>query len=65
MIHVLKVWRAKDKAAGDLTIINWSTEERKKFRRLLLNLECCSKKPLAKEALLGSNLSYMRRLVAD
>ena len=25
---------AKDKAAGDLTIINWSTEERKKFREI-------------------------------
>lgn len=54
---------AKDKAAGDLTIINWSTEERKKFREIAVESwnAFAAKSPLAKEAL-ESNLSYMRKI---
>ena len=54
---------AKDKAAGDLTIINWSTEERKKFREIAVESwnAFAAKSPLAKEAL-ESNLSYMKKI---
>ena len=54
---------AKDKAAGDLEIIDWSTVERKKFREIAVAAwyDFAGKSPLAKEAL-DSNLSYMRKI---
>ena len=54
---------AKDKAEGDLEIIDWSTEERKKFRAIAVEAwyAFAEKSPLAKEAL-DSNLAYMKKI---
>ncbi len=54
---------AKDKAAGDLTIIDWPVSERAKFRQIAVEAwnSAASKSPLAKEAL-ESNLSYMKKI---
>ena len=54
---------AKDKAAGDLTIIDWPVSERAKFRKIAVDAwnSAASKSPLAKEAL-DSNLSYMKKI---
>ena len=54
---------AKDKAAGDLTIIDWPVSERAKFRKIAVDAwnSAASKSPLAKEAL-ESNLSYMKKI---
>ena len=54
---------AKDKAAGDLTIIDWPVTERAKFRKIAVDAwnSAASKSPLAKEAL-ESNLAYMKKI---
>ena len=54
---------AKDKAGGDLTIIDWPLEERMKFRKIAVDAwnAAAAKSPLAKEAL-ESNLAYMRKI---
>ena len=54
---------AKDKAAGDLTIIDWPVSERAKFRKIAVDAwnSAASKSPLAKEAL-DSNLAYMKKI---
>ena len=54
---------AKDKAAGDLTIIDWPVSERAKFRQIAVEAwnSAASKSPLAKEAL-DSNLAYMKKI---
>ena len=54
---------SKDKAAGDLEIIDWSTDERKKFRAIAVEAwyAFAEKSPLAKEAL-DSNLAYMKKI---
>ena len=54
---------AKDKAAGDLTIIDWPVSERAKFRQIAVEAwnSAASKSPLAKEAL-ESNLAYMKKI---
>ncbi len=52
---------ARDKAAGKLTIIDWSKEERAKFRKIAVQAweDYGAKSPLAKEAL-EAHLSFMR-----
>ena len=54
---------AKDKANPDITVIDWSVEERKKFREIAVEAwyAMAEKSPLAKEAL-DSNLSYMKKI---
>lgn len=54
---------AKDKANPDITVIDWSVEERKKFREIAVEAwnAMAAKSPLAKEAL-DSNLSYMKKI---
>ena len=54
---------AKDKAAGDLTIIDWPVSERAKFRKIAVEAwnAAAAKSPLAKEAL-ESNLAYMKKI---
>ena len=54
---------AKDKAAGDLTIIDWPVSERAKFRKIAVEAwnAAAAKSPLAKEAL-DSNLAYMKKI---
>ena len=52
-----------DKADPDITVIDWSVEERKKFREIAVKswYAMAEKSPLAKEAL-ESNLAYMRKI---
>jgi len=54
---------AKDKADPDITVIDWSFEERKKFREIAVEAwyAMAEKSPLAKEAL-DSNISYMKKI---
>ena len=54
---------AKDKADPDITVIDWSVGERKKFREIAVEAwyAMAEKSPLAKEAL-ESNLAYMRKI---
>lgn len=54
---------AKDKADPDITVIDWSVEERKKFREIAVEAwyAMAEKSPLAKEAL-ESNLAYMKKI---
>ena len=54
---------AKDRANPDITVIDWSFEERKKFREIAVEAwhAMAKKSPLAQEAL-DSNLAYMRKI---
>jgi TRAP-type C4-dicarboxylate transport system substrate-binding protein len=54
---------AKDKAEGRLTIIDWSTEERAKFRKIAVGAweDYAKKSPLAQEAL-DAHLAFMKRI---
>ncbi len=54
---------AADKAEGKLTIIDWTTEERKKFRELAVQAweDYGAQSDLAKEAL-DAHISYMKRI---
>ncbi len=54
---------AKDKAGGDITVINWPQAERDKFRKIAVAAweDMASKSPLAKEAL-DAHISYMKRI---
>lgn len=53
---------ARDKAAGKLTIIDWSKEERAKFRKIAVQAweDYGAKSPLAQEAL-DAHLSFMKK----
>ncbi|MEQ8814098.1 MAG: TRAP transporter substrate-binding protein [Thalassobaculum sp.] len=53
---------ARDRAAGKLTIIDWSKEERAKFRKIAVQAwqDYASKSPLAQEAL-DAHLSFMKK----
>ncbi len=53
----------KDRKDPDITVIDWSFEERKKFREIAVEAwyAMAEKSPLAKEAL-ESNLAYMRKI---
>jgi len=53
----------KDRKDPDITVIDWSFEERKKFREIAVEAwhAMAEKSPLAKEAL-DSNLAYMRKI---
>ncbi len=53
----------EDRAEGDLTIIDWSVEERAKFRKIAVEAwyAFAAKSPLAKEAL-DSNLNFMKSI---
>lgn len=52
---------AEQKAGGDVTVIDWSTEERAKFRQIAVGAweDFAEKSPLAREAL-DAHLNYMR-----
>ena len=52
-----------DRADPDITVIDWSVEERKKFREIAVEAwyAMAEKSPLAKEAL-DSNLAYMKKI---
>ncbi len=54
---------AKDKAAGDLTVINWPQTERDKFRKIAVAAweDMASKSDLAQEAL-DAHIAYMKRI---
>jgi len=54
---------ARDKAAGDLTIINWPQEERDKFRQIAVGAwkDTAAQSPIAQEAL-DAHLAYMKRI---
>ena len=54
---------AMHKAKGDLTIIDWPTEERAKFRKIAVAAweDMASKSPLAREAL-DAHIAYMKRI---
>ena len=54
---------ADHKAKGDLTIIDWSTEERKKFREIAVGAweDYAKQSPLAREAL-DAHLAYMKKI---
>ena len=52
---------AEQRAGGDITVIDWSTEGRAKFREIAVGAwnDFAAKSPLAKEAL-DAHLAYMR-----
>ncbi len=54
---------ADHKAKGDLTIIDWTTEERKKFREIAVGAweDFAKQSPLAREAL-DAHLAYMKKI---
>jgi len=54
---------AKQRAGGDITVIDWSKEERAKFRKIAVGAwhDFAKKSPLAKEAL-DAHLTYMRSI---
>ena len=54
---------AEHKAKGDLTIVDWSKEDRQKFREIAVEAweSAAEKSPLAREAL-DAHLSYMKRI---
>ena len=54
---------ARDKAGGDITVVDWAQEERDKFRKIAVGAwEAYAKKtPLAREAL-NSQLNYMKKM---
>ena len=54
---------AKDKAGGDITVIDWVQEERDKFRKIAVNAweNFAKKSPLAREAL-NSQLAFMKKM---
>ena len=54
---------AKDKSECKLTIIDWTSEERKKFREIAVQAwtDFGDKSDLAKEAL-DAHISYMKRI---
>jgi len=56
-----KAIAAKQRAGGDVTVIDWSIEERAKFRKIAVGAwhDFAAKSPLAKEAL-DAHLKYMR-----
>ena len=52
----------KDKADPDITVIDWSVEERKKFREIAVEAGyAMAEKSPCKEAL-ESNLAYMKKI---
>jgi TRAP-type mannitol/chloroaromatic compound transport system substrate-binding protein len=54
---------AKDKAGGEITVVDWVQEERDKFRKIAVNAweNFAKKSPLAREAL-NSQLSFMKKM---
>ncbi|WP_420406098.1 TRAP transporter substrate-binding protein [Nisaea sp.] len=54
---------AEQRAGGDITVVDWSTEERAKFREIAVGAwhDFAAKSPLAKEAL-DAHLAYMRNV---
>jgi hypothetical protein len=54
---------AEHKAKGDITIIDWSKEDRQKFREIAVEAweNAASKSALAREAL-DTHLAYMRKM---
>lgn len=54
---------ARDKAGDDLTVVDWSAEERRKFREIAVGAweDFAAKTPLAREAL-DAHLKYMKSI---
>ena len=54
---------AEQRAGGDITVIDWSTEERAKFREIAVGAwnDFAAKSPLAKEAL-DAHINYMKQI---
>ncbi|MEM9141169.1 MAG: TRAP transporter substrate-binding protein [Pseudomonadota bacterium] len=54
---------AEQRAGGDIEVIDWSTEERAKFREIAVGAwnDFAAKSPLAKEAL-DAHVNYMRQI---
>ncbi len=54
---------AEQNAGGDITVIDWSTEERAKFREIAVGAwnDFAAKSPLAKEAL-DAHINYMKQI---
>ena len=54
---------ARDKAAGDLTIVDWAPEERRKFREIAVEAweDYAKKSPLAREAL-DAHINFMKSI---
>ncbi|MEL7000272.1 MAG: C4-dicarboxylate ABC transporter substrate-binding protein, partial [Pseudomonadota bacterium] len=54
---------AEQRAGGDITVIDWTTEERAKFREIAVEAwyDFADKSPLAKEAL-DAHINYMKQV---